>query len=442
MKTSKLLVLFKSKLAGHLILMSAGNILCAGLAFLAILIISRAVSVSDFGMFNLSISVILIVQPLINFGMLGTMIKFVSSHLSRGQEAEATHVVKAVFVIKITLSLVMTIFVFLMADPLAQHAFHLPSLSPLLRMSASGIFFLSMFNYVKATLWAYKKFRVYVVIQFLTDTAKVLTISVLFLISALTVFSAVSVFSLLPILGICLGFVYFRDVFSSKGRHTNKLYLKLFSFGKWLFLSNLGRRFFLYIGVVMLARMLDSEAAGIYGLALNLTYIFPIVVSSLTSVLLPEVSRFREKKQFTFYYWQSLKISAGFGILLAPVLFLAKDFILFFFGERYLESIPVFIWLALGFLFFALSHILRPILLALDKPHIMTYTDLVSVIVMLVGCYAFIPYLGVLAPAITVFVVNLCAMVFLAIYTIHHIHKTDVFIEPDDVSIITGYNSP
>jgi len=201
-------------------------------------------------------------------------------------------------------------------------------------------------------------------------------------------------------------------------------------------LGNLSRRLFLYIGVILLARMLDSEAAGIYGLALNLTYIFPILVATLTSVLLPEVSRFREKKQFTIYYWQSLKISAGFGILLAPVLFFAKDIILFFFGERYLESIPVFIWLALGFLFFAFSHILRPILLALDKPHIMTYADLVSIVAMVVSCYVFIPYLGVLAPAITAFVVNLCAMVFLAIYTIRHIHKSDTFVETEGVYII------
>jgi O-antigen/teichoic acid export membrane protein len=192
----------------------------------------------------------------------------------------------------------------------------------------------------------------------------------------------------------------------------------------------------------MLARMLDSEAVGIYGLALNLTYIFPILVATLTSVLLPEVSRFREKRQFTVYYWQALKISAGFGILLIPVLFFAKDIILFFFGERYLESIPVFIWLALGFLFFAVAHILRPILLALDKPHIMTYADLVSVLVMVCGCYVLIPYLGVIAPAIIAFVTNVCTMVFIAIYVIRHINKTDVFIELEGESLIKGYDSP
>ncbi|MGD8538432.1 MAG: flippase [Candidatus Aminicenantes bacterium] len=432
---------FKSKLAGHLILMATGNILCAGLAFLAILIISRSLSVSDFGVFNIAISVILMVQPLINFGMFSTMIKFVSSHLSRDEEDKATHVVKAVFVIKLSLSLILAFLVFLLSDPLSRHIFHQPSLSPFLRMAAWGILFLSMFNFVKATLWAYQKFLPYVVIQFVTDVSKVMTIGILSLASALTVFSAVSVFSLLPIMGICLGFMYFRSVFSSKGVHTRRLYLQLFSFGKWLFLSNLSRRFYLYIGVVLLARMRDSEAAGIYGLALNLTYIFPILIATLTSVLLPEVSRFKEKRQFTVYYWQSLKISAGFGICLVPVLFFARDIILFFFGERYLESIPVFMWLALGFLFFAVSQILRPILLSLDKPHIATYADLVSFIAMFIGCYAFIPSFGVLAPAIIAFLVNLCSMVFLSIYTIRHIHRSEVWIAHQREPVVTHYNS-
>lgn len=441
MKARTFVQFFNSRLAGHLILMASANILCAGLTFLAILIISRTISVSDFGLFNIAISVIILVQPLINFGLLGTMIKFVSSHLSKGQKNEATHVVKAVFVIKISLSLIMTITVFFLAGPLSQHVFQLPALKPLIRVAAWGILFLSMSNYVKATLWAYKKFIAYATIQFFTDSSKVLTVGFLFLTSALTVFSAVSVFSLLPLLGICLGLIYFRDVFFSKGAYTNKLYLKLFSFGKWLFLSNLGRRFFLYIGVILLARMMDSEAAGIYGLSLNLTYIFPILIATLTSVLLPEVSRFREKTQFMVYYWQTLKVSLGFGILLAPVLFFAKDIILFFFGERYLESIPVFVWLALGFLFFAFSHTLRPILLALDKPQVMTYTDLISVAAMFIGCYALIPSLGVLAPAVTAFGVNVCSMAFLAVYTIRHIHESDVFIEPESVPIVTDYNS-
>jgi O-antigen/teichoic acid export membrane protein len=441
MKTLKLQNLFKPKLARHLLLMAAGNILCAGLGFLSILIISRTVSVSDFGLFNISISVILMVQPLINFGMLGTMIKFVSSHLSRGNENEATHVVKAVLRIKVALSLIIAVLVFFTAGPLAQFVFHHTALTPLLRMASFGIFFLSMFNYLKATLWAYKKFPAYIVIQFFTDLAKVLTIALLYLISALTVFSAVSVFSLLPLVGIALGGYYFRKVFSSRSNPSNRLYFQLFSFGKWLFLSNLSRRFFLYIGVVILARMLDSEAVGVYGLALNLTYIFPILVATLNSVLLPEVSRYREKRQFTAYYWQSLKISAGFGILLVPVLFFAKDIILFFFGERYLESIPIFIWLSLGFLFFAVAQTLRPILLALDKPHIMTYADLVSVVVMICGCFLLIPNLGVLAPAVIAFATNACRALFLVIYIIRHIDKTDVFIELDGVSLIKDHDS-
>ena len=51
----------------------------------------------------------------------------------------------------------------------------------------------------------------------------------------------------------------------------------------------------------MLARILNTKTTGIYGLALNLTYIFPILINSLRSVLLPEVSRFKTRNQFENY---------------------------------------------------------------------------------------------------------------------------------------------
>jgi hypothetical protein len=53
---------------------------------------------------------------------------------------------------------------------------------------------------------------------------------------------------------------------------------------------------------------------------------------------------------------------------------------------------------------------------------------------MIMGCYFLIPHLGVLAPAITAFVLNVFAMVVLAFYTHRQIHKSDVFIEPEKLS--------
>jgi len=70
--------------------------------------------------------------------------------------------------------------------------------------------------------------------------------------------------------------------------------------------------------IFMLATMLDSKASGLYGLALNLTYVFSILIGSLNAVLLPEVSRYREIAQIERYVKNSLKISIGISLTILP----------------------------------------------------------------------------------------------------------------------------
>ena len=107
MKISRVIDLFLSQLAKHLTLVFAGNVFAAGLGFLTLIIISRHITVSDFGFFNIAISIIIIAPLLASIGMDTSMIKFASSYLSRDQEAEAVEVLKTSFRVRIFSSTVL-----------------------------------------------------------------------------------------------------------------------------------------------------------------------------------------------------------------------------------------------------------------------------------------------------------------------------------------------
>ena len=68
--------LVTSKLARHLTLVFTGNIFAAGLGFFAIVIVSRELTVSDFGLFNLARSTMLIAALIAGLGTDTSMIKF------------------------------------------------------------------------------------------------------------------------------------------------------------------------------------------------------------------------------------------------------------------------------------------------------------------------------------------------------------------------------
>ena len=437
MKVSNAIKLFTSQLARNLTLVFAGNFLAAGLGFLSVLIISRALSVSDFGLFNMAISVILIVPYLATLGMDTSMIKFASSYLSTGKITEATQVFRETLFVRVITSTIIAIVIYSTAPLLSKRIFHYPNLVPLIRLAAFGVLSVPLFNYVKSALYIYRLFKDCVMLQLLVDFAKLFTVGILIFSLKLNTFSAVAVFTFIPLLGVLFGFWQIRPKLFSKGKSPRSLFGQLLSYSKWVFVSNVCATLFLYIAIFMLAKMLGIKATGIYGLALNLTYIFPIIIISLKSVLLPEVSRFSEIAQFEKYIKGSLKISLFLTVLVIPFLFISEKIIPCFFGSRYLDSVAIFNWLLLSYIFRTISSPIRSALYSLNKPHIIAFVELFRVTAMILGCYLLIPSFGILVPAVLALIINVSVLGFLILYVFKYIHQEKVVFQKEELAELT-----
>ncbi|MFC1658841.1 oligosaccharide flippase family protein [Candidatus Omnitrophota bacterium] len=416
MNARRIINLIKSQLARHLTLVFAGNLLAAGLGFITVLMISRSLSVSDFGMFNLAISVIIIAPSLASLGMDTSMIKFASSYLGRNQTSEAAEVLRINFYARIIVGSVLAIIIFAGAGIFSKRVLNYPGLATLLKLTAFGVLATGIFNYLKSALYIHKLFNRYVLLQLLFDLSKLLIAGLLIFSRKLSVFYAVLIFSLVPLLAALPGFWQIRNKLAAKKVYVPGLLKQLLSYSKWAFINNVCSRLFPYISIFMLAKMLSSHAVGIYGLALNLTYIFPILIASLGSVLLPETSRFTEISQVEKYIQGSLKISLFLSLLVFPFLFFSRDIIAFFFGHRYLDSVIIFNWLLLSYIFATVSSPIRSALYSMNKPWVISIVDLLRVSAMAIGCYLLIPPFGLLAPAVLSLAINAIALGFFILY--------------------------
>ncbi len=433
MKVSHIKDLVTHRLAKHLTLVFTGNIFAAFLGFISVLIISRQLTVSDFGFFNIAISVMLIASRLSGLGMDTVMIRFTSSYLGANKISEATQVLRATFLVKIISGFIIAVIIFNTAELLATKVFHYSSLTPLLKLAAFGVLVYPTFNYLKSVLYSYKLFQMGVILQILVDFGKLSTVLVIFFYLKMNTLVAVAAFAYTPLIGLLPGFGLHWQKFFAERKPIPNLFSRLFSYSKWLFVSNVCGITLPYLGIFMLAKMLSGEAAGIYGLALRLTYIVPIITYSLRSVLLPEVSRFREIAQLEKYIKGSLKISFFIGIAFLPFLFFSHKIILFFFGSRYLDSISVFNWLMSGYIILTINNTIRVTLLSMNKPQVLAMIDLLKLTVMFIGCYFLIPLLGVPAPAIMTFVVNVSVLCFLSIYVFKKIGEGNISFQEEKI---------
>lgn len=416
MKVSDTIKLFTSQLARHLTLVFTGNVFAAGLGFLSILMISRVLSVSDFGLFNIAMSVILVVPDISTLGMDTSMMKFSSSYLSTGKTTEAAEAFKTTLFMRTVVAFFFATAIFRAAPLVSKALFGHPDMSSLIRLAASGVLFVSIFNYLKSVLYSYKMFKECVILQLLVDLVKLAAAAALIFSLKMTTFAAVGVFAFIPVVGILLGFWKIKDKVFAGRKPINGLAGRLLSYSKWTFITIICRRIFYHIGIFMLVKMVSIEATGTYGLALNLAYIFPILIISIKSVLLPEVSRFREADQFEKYLKGALKISLYICVAVIPLLFLSRRIILFFFGSRYADSVVIFNWLLLSYVPAAIGRTMRSALYSMDRPHIIALLDISSIIIMIAGCYFLIPILGGVGAGMVAFIVNMALLGVLTVY--------------------------
>lgn len=202
------------------------------------LIISRNLNVHDFGLFNMAISAMLIASNLSGLGMNVALIKFTSSYLVVKKNAEAAQVLKTTFLVRVIVSIIISILVFNTAELMASKIFHSSSLSPLLKLAAFGVFAISIFNYLKAVLYTYQWCRLSVIVQIFVDFGKLTTVFVFISYLKIETFTAVAAFAFVPLIGALFVFGLLWQKFFTEGKPIQNLFSHLFSYSKWLFTSH------------------------------------------------------------------------------------------------------------------------------------------------------------------------------------------------------------
>lgn len=406
----------------QLTLVFIGNVTAAALGFLTILLISKKLTISDFGLFNLAISITFIASCMSNLGIDTAMVRFASFYLYEKKNIEATQVLKVALLIKIAIGSFLFGILFVSANFLATNVFYLPSLAPLIKLAAFGGLSYSLLNYLKSSLYVYQVFKESIILQLFVDFSKLSIVMILIFCFKINVFASVATFVFIPFLGVTLGFKQILRAFTSEKKPIKNLVRQLLSYSKWVFVSSMCKQIFPNIGLFMVAKLLNSKAAGIYGLALHLTYIFPIIIYSLQSVLLPKVANFRDTTQFQKYIKDSLKIAFYAGLLIIPLIFFSRKLIFVFFGVHYLDSVSIFKWLLASNMIFTITSIIHMPLHSMNKAHVTAIVDVIGIVVVALGCYFLIPVIGVLAPAVVVFIINVCILGFYSIYILKRIN--------------------
>jgi O-antigen/teichoic acid export membrane protein len=401
----KALGLATSATAKDTYILFIGNVISAFLGFLFTLIIARAISVSDFGIFSAANNLIVILTSVADLGISSGIITFVAEALSKDDKEEAGRLVKSSFIIKTAILVVVAIPLVIFSSFISKRllASSDPKVSLWVAVITVGFISGNFFPYV---LQAERKFLQAVLIDLVQMIPKVIIPLVFVFTGGLTLNRIFLAFSLSLIPPLLAGFRFIGTGFFNAKTY-KKTYSKLFKYAGWIGVNRVISAISGRLDIQMLAVMTGATITGLYSIPSRLASFVIVLASSFSAVLAPRFSSFRSREVERKYLIKAtLAMLPIIGGVILWIL-IAEPFMLLLFGTKYLPAVPAFK---------ALTASMIPYLVAIPSTTAIIYGMKKT---MYIGAYSFfqlavifllnlilIPKFGVIGPTISYAVVN------------------------------------
>lgn len=147
---SETIDLLKSRVAKDSAIALKGNVLGAGIAFIATVLITRTLSPAQFGLFSVAVTVMVVASQFSDFGMSTGLVRFASLYLQQ-DKSKTDLMFKVSLKIRLIIAAIVFLIGFLVSEVLAAEVFAKPDLAFPLKLafiSAFGMFLGFLVNLV------------------------------------------------------------------------------------------------------------------------------------------------------------------------------------------------------------------------------------------------------------------------------------------------------
>lgn len=187
---------------------------------------------------------------------------------------------------------------------------------------------------------------------------------------------------------------------------------EIFKFAKWVALSRIFSVAISRIDIIILNLLAGSFETGIYAAASRITLLFALLVSSISSVIAPRFSAFKQKAEVLKYLKKTTLLVIGVCGLMLLTLIVADPLVRIVYGTKYIAAIPVFRAITVAMIPFLLAVITTtPLIYTYNKPSFFARLTIIQVTTIIVLDILLIPQYKALAPAISLAVSNLILFV-------------------------------
>jgi O-antigen/teichoic acid export membrane protein len=415
--------LTKTTTAKHSSIVFGGNLISTGLAVIATLFLARTLGPVNYGTLSIYTSIYTTILGLTDFGLGLTAVKLISSNLKNNPHKSHSYM-KIIFYMEVLSGLIVALVGIIFSGLIAKGLGGEYLLFPV-RMAFLAGAFASTGAFVGPFLTSHGKFFKNSALGVSTSIVKTAGVVILFLLTSLTLNNVILFYVILNIGMFLVGVAISPKGFTEKTtKNENKKAIKdIFHFSKWVLLSYFATVIASRLDIFLISRYKGQEQVGIYSAALQLSLLLPLLIGSMTTVLLPLVSKYKKKAEYLSYIKKYFIVATAIIILCIPALIISPYLIKIIFGSKYDSSILIFQILFIAYLPSVLANPISLIVFSMNKPKSITIINYLQLVLAVILNVLLIPRYGIFGAAISFLVTNISSAIAVLSYTLYSVKK-------------------
>ena len=380
------------------------GLLAAIFGYLIRVILSRQLSLEEFGLFYAVFTFVSFFIVFRDFGLGQALAKFIPQFLVKKEYGKIKASIKFAFFINLFMGMIFATFFIIFSDYLAINYFKNELAKSLLIILSAYFVLYAIYRLIILIFLGFQKSKIYSLNLFFINFFVFIGILIFKKFGVLN--PAIS-YLFAGLMGIIFGFILLFKSFSYFKYVENNSYelkLKLFYYGFPILLASIGATFIGQIDTLLLIKFRTLPEVGIYNVVLPTAMLLITFGSALAMAMLPFVSEYWEKKKFKELSNILLDIYKKSFIIIAPIgltLFIFSDLILkVLFGEYFISGSIALKILCIGSIFFSVAVINNNVLAAIGKPKEVTKLILFAALLNLIINLILIPQYGIIGAAL------------------------------------------
>ena len=362
---------------------------------------ARYLGPASFGLMILAITALTMISDISDLGTGTGIVRFVSEYLIKDRY-KAYRFLKLGLKVKIIVSIVVVILGWISSPLIAEMLFSKAELTTSLRIAFIGVSSALLFTFITSTLQSLQKFWSWSIIQIGTNSLRLIFVFALTWIGILTLNLNLLVYIFIPLVGFIVGMMIIKPDFM-KVKNEYSVAKEFFHYNKWVALFSLVAALGARMDIFISGRLLTNHELGIYSASNQLVQVIPQFVVAIHTVIAPKMASMDSFKEFMSYLKKTQVMVLGIAILIILLLPIAVYLIPLLYGNSYITSVPVFIVLLVGMLFFLIS---TPIHISVfyyfSNPRLFFWLSCMHLIIVSVASWIFVSSYGAMGGAIAV----------------------------------------